>query len=168
MSNPIIYCSSAENYFLTCIRSISFDLVFFFSMSSFMTTNNNRSNMTQTKWKNKCNRIILLDNDSVAFTFCSFYILFDWLVSIEYKHSLYIRLTYSEVRWQVKTCNAAKIVRLYYFYTSELAYQLYLCKDININLAAISLEPLSVFLKCNVIDYVNIQHFHSHIEQTSG
>ena len=134
-------------------------------MSLFTTTNNNRSNMTQTKWKNKCNRIILLDNDSVAFAFCSFYILFDWLVSIEYKHSLYIRLTYSEVRWQVKSCNAAKIVRLYYFYTSELAYQLYLCKDININLAA---KPLLVFLKCNGIDYVNIQHFHSHIEQTSG
>ena len=130
---------------LSYLHSVHFfRFSFFFSMSSFMTTNNNRSNMTQTKWKNKCNRIILLDNDSVAFAFCSFYILFDWLVSIEYKPSLYIRLTYSEVRWQVKTCNAAKIVRLYYFYTSDSAYQVYICKDININLAVI-VTLISIF-----------------------
>ena len=140
MSNPIIYCSSAENYFLACIRSISFDLVF-----SFQCLHLWPRTTTDRIWRKQNERISVIElfSCSVAFAFCSFYILFDWLASIEYKHSLYIRLTYSEVRWQVKTCNAAKIVRLYYFYTSELAYQLYLCKDIDINLTAIYL--ISIF-----------------------
>ena len=143
MSNPIIYCSSAENYFLTCIRSISFDLVF-----SFQCLHLWPRTTTDRIWRKQNERISVIELFSwttiqLLLPFCSFYILFDWLASIEYKHSLYIRLTYSEVRWQVKTCNAAKIVRLYYFYTSELAYQLYLCKDIDINLTAIYL--ISIF-----------------------